>query len=141
MKVYLSGPMTGIPQFNVPAFEKAAVDLRKLNFEVLSPVELDDKDGMSPFVRNSPDGNIDDLEADSQVSYGDMLARDVKTIFDDGITGIVVLPGWEKSKGARLEVFAGMLLGLPIAAMGDGFVQEIPHYVVFNRLKNSFGRF
>jgi hypothetical protein len=113
MKVYIAGPMTGIPQFNIPAFDAAAADLRLEGWDVVSPAELDD-----PAIRAislaSPDGAIATLESHGQ-THGDFLARDVKLIADDGIEAIVVLPGWEKSRGARHETFvAAALGGLPV---------------------------
>lgn len=112
-KVYLAGPMTGKPQFNIPQFDAAAADLRGTGLDVISPAELDD-----PVIRAismaSPDGAIATLNTHGQ-TWGDFLARDIKLIADGGIEAIYVLPGWEKSRGARLETFVGRAMtGLPI---------------------------
>lgn len=110
MKLYIAGPMTGIPQFNFPAFNEMAERLRSQGYEVVSPAELDD-DADRAMALASIDGHVGSVEK----TWGDFLARDVKLIADDGIDGILVLPGWEKSRGARLETFvANALCGLPI---------------------------
>lgn len=38
-RLYLCGPMTGLPAFNYPAFNAAAVALRQVGFLVFSPTE------------------------------------------------------------------------------------------------------
>jgi hypothetical protein len=111
-RVYLAGPMTGIPHFNFPAFLAAAAELRQeQSLTVISPAELDSP-AAKKAAEESPDG--DPSYYASGESWGDLLARDVKLIADGGIEAIVVLPGWEKSKGARLETFVGRLCGLLI---------------------------
>lgn len=111
--LYIAGPMTGLPQFNVPAFERMAARLRASGHEVVSPAELD-----SPAVREaalkSSDGKLDENGKLAGETWGDMLARDVKIIADVIRDGIVVLPGWQASRGARLEVFVGLLCGKTI---------------------------
>lgn len=113
MKVYIAGPMTGLPSFNIPAFDALAAALRAIGHEVVSPAELDDPE-IRAISLASPDGAMNTLRTHGH-TWGDFLARDVKLIADDGIECIVVLPGWEQSRGARLETFVGnALCGIPI---------------------------
>jgi hypothetical protein len=98
--------MSGLPQYNFPAFDAAAATLRKANREVVSPAELDSPEFRAKVLNAK--GNEPDLNA----SWGDCLARDVKLIADEGIEQIVLLPGWQQSRGARLEAFVGLLCGL-----------------------------
>lgn len=103
--VYVAGPMSGIKQFNFPAFDECARRLRERGHEVISPAELD-----SPEVRTlaieSDDGSPD-LRLPS---WGDMLARDV-AIVADRCTALALLPGWSSSRGARLEAYVAILCG------------------------------
>lgn len=113
MKVYLAGPMTGIPQFNFPAFDAAAADLRERGLDVVSPAELDDPETREAAL-SSEDG-APGTGSHVGETWGDFLARDVKLIADGDIEGIVVLDGWERSRGARLETFcAAALDGKPV---------------------------
>lgn len=112
MKVYLAGPMSGIVQFNFPAFLVAAQSLRDQGIEVVSPAELDDPETRDAAMA-SEDGSFGSGTVNGE-TWGDFLARDVKLIADDGIEAIVVLPGWERSRGARLETFVASLVDLPI---------------------------
>lgn len=108
MKLYVAGPMTGLPQFNFPAFDAMAVSLRQAGYEVVSPAELDDPEDRAAALA-SPDGYMHGGHHMNK-TWGDFLARDVKLIADEGVDGIVVLPGWAGSRGARLETFVGRML-------------------------------
>lgn len=109
--VYLAGPMTGISHFNFPAFHAAAEDLRAYGFDVISPAELD-----SPEAKAAAESSVDGDSSHyaENESWGAMLSRDVKLLADGGIEAVVVLPGWETSRGARLETFVGRLCGLSL---------------------------
>ena len=106
---YLAGPMSDRPQFNFPLFYKVADQLRVRGFSIISPAELDDLDDAlaalgSSDGRQNPDGS----HIHTTKTWGDFLARDVK-IVADGSDGIIFLPEWETSRGARLEAFVGCL--------------------------------
>jgi hypothetical protein len=112
VKVYIAGPMTGIPQFNYPAFDAAAADLRRQGFDVVSPAELDDPEARDAAMA-SPDGDLSAFDTQTGKTWGDLLARDVKLVADV-VEGVVVLDGWERSRGARLETFVAELCSKPI---------------------------
>ena len=108
-KVYLAGPMSGVPQFNIPAFDEAAVYLRSEHgVYVVSPAELDRTEVRRACLM-SPDGKMT-AETGGGETWGDFLARDVRLIADH-CAGVVLMNGWEKSRGARLEAFVGLLTG------------------------------
>lgn len=91
-RVYLSGPMTGIADFNFPAFHAAAERWRQIGYDVVSPAE-------------SYDGRTD-------LPRPTYLRKDIQALLS--VDGIVMLAGWEKSKGATLEHSIAEELGLTI---------------------------
>lgn len=101
---YLAGPMSGIPKYNIPEFNMASLDLRRRGVKIISPAELDDPK-VHAAAMASPDGR-----GETGHTWGEFLARDVKIVADK-VQGIIFLPGWEKSRGARLEAFVGLLCG------------------------------
>lgn len=128
MKVYIAGPMTGLPQNNFPAFDNAASDLRALGYDVVSPAELDD-----PADR---DLALQDLPATK--TWGDFLARDVKLIADAGIGAIILLPNWQQSRGARLEATVGLLCHLTFYDYYGGALILIARGDVANKIARTF---
>jgi len=90
--VYLSGPMTGLPDFNRPAFHAAAAALRAQGYVVINPAEVD----------LGPDATWADY---MRVHLAEIARR---------VTQVFVLPGWESSRGAQLEVHVARSLGLPV---------------------------
>jgi len=92
--IYVSGPMTGLPKHNYPAFNKAAKALRKAGYSVVNPAELD---GTSK----------------SGLTWVSCLRRDLKYIVTK-CGAVATLPGWKKSKGACLEIHVAKELDMPI---------------------------
>lgn len=109
-KFYLAGPMTGIPQFNFPLFIETTERLRKQGYDIISPVETDTPETRK-IAMASETGDQADLPQGE--TWGTILAEDVKLVADV-VDGIICLPGWKKSKGARLEVFVAFLQQKPI---------------------------
>lgn len=114
-KYYLAGPMSGLTDRNFPAFDAAARELRAHGVHIISPAELDWEQGLAP------DG---DLPQGS--TYGDVLGRDIKIVIDD-VVGIVLLPGWEKSRGARIEAFVGLVMNKEFFLYREGGKSVLAH--------------
>lgn len=92
MKIYLSGPMTGYEDFNRPLFASVAASLRARGYDVVNPAEHDHlaiSDDWSAYLR-----------------------KDLKLLSD--CDAVVVLPKWNRSRGARLEVYIAVTLGMPV---------------------------
>jgi hypothetical protein len=125
MKAYLAGPMSGIKAFNIPAFDHAAKILRELDFEVVSPAEVD-----GPVTRaqllTSLNGDHADLPP-SDGGWSAYLARDFRILADDGIEAIITLPGWKTSRGARCEVAVAEALGLMHIELSE-FIDLFPDH-------------
>jgi hypothetical protein len=92
MRLYLAGPMNGHPEYNYPTFHKAAVDLRAAGHFVFNPAEMTDHTDGEP------------------VEY--MLVGIAWIIAH--AEGMAMLPGWEHSKGAKVEHALAEYLGLEI---------------------------
>jgi hypothetical protein len=127
---YLAGPMSGIPEHNFPAFRAAAADLRDQGYRVISPVELDEEDG------------FDGGEVPSGSSrWAEFLARDVKIVASENVEALVLLPGWEKSRGAALEIHVARELGKKILSYPtlDPLPERHPSSARFHAILASHG--
>lgn len=96
MILYVSGPMTGLPEFNYPAFNAAAGQLRAAGFTVENPAET-----------LAPKGT----------AWSEYLRLALAQVLRS--EGVALLPGWESSKGARLEVHVAEALGMTIRSCDD----------------------
>lgn len=110
MRIYLAGPMRGIPQFNFPAFDEATERLRKDGHEVFSPAEWDRKVYGKRFAQDNQNG---DEDAEKGFSIRRALAKDLEWICRYA-EAIVVLDGWEASAGVAAERAAAFAIGIPV---------------------------
>lgn len=103
-RVYLAGPMRGLPEFNFPAFHQAASVLRSCGFDVWSPAERDEAEGFNP-------------KGDEAKPLAYYMRFDLPAVCE--ADQIVVLPGWEQSQGAQLEVYVARACGIPVLSYPD----------------------
>lgn len=89
--VYVAGPMTGLPDWNYPAFHEASSALRSKGFVVFNPAEI-------------PDGPSKTREQCMRTALKMLLQCDY----------IYLLPGWENSKGACLEFQVAEQIGAKV---------------------------
>lgn len=100
--VYLSGPMRGIERFNFPAFRRASLWLRSIGIEVLSPQEHDEEMGYSDDFPES----FESFDVEKALEW------DLAAIIDSA--GVVLLDGWQSSKGCEIELRVALATGKPI---------------------------
>jgi nucleoside 2-deoxyribosyltransferase len=94
-KIYLAGPMSGLPEFNFPAFNTEAARLRSLGFNVVNPAEI-----------NRP--------GEARV---ECLRRDIPELLK--CDTVAFLPGWEDSEGARMELCIARQLEMLVVLAED----------------------
>lgn len=126
--VYEAGPMTRIPAFNFPLFFDAAKWLRNVQgWFVRSPAEKDldlvPWDKMQE-VPGFADGDLQLYIANSPFTMENAMEWDLPAIMASD--GIVMLPGWEKSTGARWERTVAEALGRDIWLMTPAEWRDAP---------------
>lgn len=94
IRVYISGPMSGIPDLNFPAFNAVATMLRDKGYEVENPAAKGEVEGWD---------------------WEDYLRYDLRALMD--CQAIYTLPGWYRSPGSQLEV--AVATALRFKRMGD----------------------
>ena len=88
--IYISGPISGLPDGNRPAFAEMAATLRSKGWEVVNPHDL--------------------FAADVEESWEGYMRKDLAALLT--CTHLVMLPGWERSRGAQLEKLVADAVGI-----------------------------
>lgn len=96
-RTYIAGPMSGLTDDNYPAFHAAASVMRALGYTVENPAE-NEKPCLDPQWSDW-----------MRVALTQMLRCD----------SIVLLPGWDKSRGATLEKHVAEALGMKVLGVGE----------------------
>ena len=89
-RVYISGPMTGIKDFNRPAFFSAEGVLKEAGAIAINPATLPDGLSVGQYM---------------DIAFAKLRAAEI----------MVLLPGYQESKGANEEIEYAVLQGIPIA--------------------------
>jgi hypothetical protein len=95
--VFISGPVTGRPDFNTQAFSEAAAAIRALGFVVFNPREIDRGDTTLP------------REHYMRICMATLVNQS---------SALVSLPQWSSSKGAWLERKVAEEIGIPVWNLG-----------------------
>jgi hypothetical protein len=95
MRVYIAGPMSGLPDFNYPAFFTAEEELRGAGHQPVNPARL--------------------WNGCESPTWADYMRRGIEDVLT--CEGIALLPGWGRSQGARLERKVAKALGLKVLAL------------------------
>lgn len=104
--MYIAGPMTGIPYFNFPAFDRARDVLEADGWIVTSPADLDRDHGFDPsYLPACHNWRIVPFD----FCLADAVRRDLNAI--QQCDALALLPGWERSKGANAEKAVAEWLG------------------------------
>lgn len=90
---YISGPMSGLPELNYPAFFAAEDRIKDQYSKVLNPARLQ-------------------LEKGQENKWENWMRKAIALMME--ATHVVLLPGWKKSKGARIEVILAKVLKMTI---------------------------
>lgn len=113
-KAYLAGPMRGYVDFNKKAFDEATITLESWGFEVFSPAASDVNEFGS---LESDDGDEDELAQRAGMTTKQLrrhvFEKDLGWICREADV-VVLLPGWENSKGALAEKATAEALGLDV---------------------------
>lgn len=91
--LYISGPMSGMPDHNLPAFAAEAKRLRDLGYTVVNPGEVN-------------------LHVRGKLEYMEYIYRDLAAMCAAQCDTIAYLPNWTKSRGANIESGVASLLGM-----------------------------
>lgn len=89
-RVYIAGPMSGLPDLNYPAFRSAALVLRSHGYFVENPAE-----------NEAPE---------PAPTWADWMRLGLTQMLT--CSHVLLLPGWQKSKGAIIEARTALDLGL-----------------------------
>lgn len=114
--LYLSGPMTGKPDFNHPLFNMIARVLRKQGYGVFNPAELPGSGSGADWI-----------------SLMRMCLLKLPTT-----DGLVMLPGWLTSRGALIEVLHGHVLQKDFYTFKPWLGDIEPFTVDINEVLNVF---
>lgn len=90
-RIYIAGPMSGLPELNYPAFNAKAADLRAQGFHVENPAE-------------NPPPHCQSWLGYMRLAVAQLATRDA----------VVMLPGWSQSRGACIEHQLAVGMGLEV---------------------------
>lgn len=108
--------MTGLPEFNFPAFRAGRDALRAAGHTVHCPAEHSESLGISV---SGLSGSVEEIkEVNPHYSRRTLLAADLHWICTTA-EAVVTLDDWNQSSGAAAEVAAARALPIPVYSMAE----------------------
>ena len=98
-KGYLSGPMTGVEDYNMPMFFYWQVKLEKSGYRIDNPALYDLRKMRTGWVY-------------SEDQWDSIIAEDCEIL--KGCDFVFVLNGWQDSPGALIEIECARREGIPV---------------------------
>ncbi len=108
--LYIIGPVTGVPEDNRPAFEDARRRLANVGYQAEIP---------HSFIPAGTPHKQAMLLSISDMTSVDIRGKKIVPFYD----GIALLPGNEKSQGARIEKLVAEQCGIPCKSVNE-WVEE-----------------
>ena len=99
-KVYIAGPMRGLPDFNYPRFNACAATLREIGWHVVNPAEI-----------GAAYGTPEQINADPAL-LAVVVSAELHAL--EKCDAIFLLEGWNESVGAKQELAAALAAGLKV---------------------------
>lgn len=115
MKVYVSGPMTGLPDLGFGALKAATARFRADGYDVICPTETPKP------VRADGD----------EPTHSDWMRASLRRLCDADV--IVMLPGWHDSMGCQQERNAAGAIGCMIVDIGEPRLDEALRWYAVKR--------
>lgn len=120
MRIYLSGPMTGLSDLNRPAFDAAEKRLTAQGYFVINPHNLTPIFGTADEIAKSFEELYDPAYFESAVRPSlakCIMSADLAAV--RSCDAIYLLRGWETSRGAKKELAEALAHGLTVMQEGD----------------------
>jgi hypothetical protein len=108
--VYLAGPMRGLQHWNADAFDRAAAAWAAEGWTVFNPMEMACLGGFDP--RQATTEEEVKAKGHDNAYLRKVMREDLEAVLR--VEALALLPGWEKSMGATVEVALAQFLGLPL---------------------------
>ena len=111
MRVYISGPMSGIPNENRAAFDDAEQKMLKRfawvdSFSIINPVQIGNALKDRFMYMYSSSGKTE------KPGWCDYMREDIPALCS--CHAVLMLPGWQESDGAQIERYIATKLKMPV---------------------------
>jgi hypothetical protein len=104
-KIYIAGPMSGIPEFNFPAFYAAEEMLRRAGWTVFNPANKEQEKELDDVAFETGDAK---RVIEKGFDFRECYLWDLSKVIE--ADAIYMLPGWQYSPGACGEHAAAVAM-------------------------------